>query len=82
MPAVHAVDAVEAIARCPILDPAVIVGGIVEPDARDIDVHAPISGFNAESVNAVGGSSRHRASLRFPRKGDEWVIESPTGASV
>ncbi len=80
VPAVHAVDAAEAIARCPILDPAVIVGGIVEPDARDIDVHVLHLGFQ-RGVRERGGRIITSSGVSaLSRKGDEWVIESPTGS--
>ncbi len=45
VPAVRAVSAAEAAGLCPVLDTAVVTGGILEPDARDIDVHALHSGF-------------------------------------
>ncbi|MBI5157761.1 MAG: FAD-binding oxidoreductase [Acidimicrobiia bacterium] len=45
VPAVHGVSADEAVARCPVLDSDVVAGGIIEPEARDIDVAALHLGF-------------------------------------
>jgi D-arginine dehydrogenase len=39
---------------CPVLDPAYVAGGLVEPDARDIDVHALHQGF-LRGIRARGG---------------------------
>jgi D-arginine dehydrogenase len=55
VPAVHGVSTAEALRLCPVLDPAVIHGGIIEPEARDIDVHALHIGFQ-RGTRARGGA--------------------------
>lgn len=54
---VRAVTADEAIAMCPVLDGDVVRGGIYEPDARDLDVHALHSAFQ-RGLRARGGQIR------------------------
>ncbi len=80
VPSVHAVDAAETIARCPILDPAVIVGGIVEPEARDIDVHVLHLGFQRGVRERGGRIITSSGVVALSRKGDEWAVESATGS--
>ena len=55
VPTVVALVTAQARERCPVLDPAVIAGGILEPDAMDIDVHALHLGYQrgARSRGAV-----------------------------
>jgi D-arginine dehydrogenase len=45
VPSVAAISTEEARRLCPVLDPEVVVGGILEPGALDIDVHSLHLGF-------------------------------------
>ena len=76
VPAVHGVDAAEAVARCPILDPAVIAGGIVEPEARDIDVHALHLGFQRGIRERGGRIVTSSGVTGLSPEGDGWVVET------
>jgi D-arginine dehydrogenase len=55
VPAVTGISAAEAVTRCPALDPDVVAGGIIEPEARDIDVAALHLGF-LRGIRARGGT--------------------------
>lgn len=54
VPTVRSATADEAADLCPVLDPEVVIGGIIEPHAHDIDVHALHSGF-LRGIRARGG---------------------------
>ncbi|HEX5630903.1 MAG TPA: FAD-binding oxidoreductase [Acidimicrobiia bacterium] len=74
VPAVREVSPAEAVGLCPVLDPAVVTGGVLEPDARDIDVHALHSGFLG-GLRSRGGrivTSAPVAGLR--RRGTGWEV--------
>jgi D-arginine dehydrogenase len=45
VPSVRELPVPELLEMCPVLDPAAIVAGIYEPDAKDIDVHALHMGY-------------------------------------
>ena len=54
VPSVRELSAAELLEMCPVLDPAVIVAGVFEPDAKDIDVHALHMGYR-RGVRQHGG---------------------------
>lgn len=54
VPAVHGISATAAVALCPVLDLDVVAGGIIEPEARDIDVAALHLGF-LRGIRVRGG---------------------------
>lgn len=74
VPSVHGVPTDEAVARCPVLDPEVIAGGIVEPEARDIDVHALHQGFQ-RGIRRRGGRIITSAGVEaLSPAGDGWRV--------
>ena len=74
VPAVHPVSAGEARERCPVLDPGVIAGGIVEPEARDIDVHALHLGFQRGIRSRGGRIVTSSGVTTLTRQGEGWEI--------
>jgi D-arginine dehydrogenase len=80
VPAVRPITAAEAVARCPVLDPAVITGGIVEPDAADMDVHALHTGF-LRGVRARGGRILTSAGVVALESGNGgWTVRTAAGS--
>lgn len=79
VPSVRDLSAEEVVALCPTMDPEVIVGGIYEPDARSIDVHALHDGFlrgarhrgaTIRTSAAVTGLTRTQGNWRVELGGD------------
>lgn len=78
VPSVGLLDAASALERCPVLDPAVVVGAVVEPDAMDIDVHALHTGYQ-RALRHLGGRILPRFGVvEAARSGERWVIGSGT----
>ncbi len=76
VPSVRRLDSVEATDLCPVLDPAVVVGGVLEPQAMDLDVHALHMGYQ-RGLRQRGGEIRSEFGLEnAERIGDDWVIRS------
>jgi len=76
VPSVRGLTATEAADLCPVLDPAVVVGGVLEPGAMDLDVHALHSGYQ-RGLRQRGGEIRSGFGLdAAERVGDHWVIRS------
>ncbi|HSG80493.1 MAG TPA: FAD-binding oxidoreductase [Acidimicrobiia bacterium] len=80
VPSVRLVDREEALSLCPVLDPDVITGGYLEPDAMNIDVHALHQGY-------LGRLRRHdgRIEVRSPvtglaQRGTTWHVTTPSGS--
>lgn len=79
VPTVRAVDTAEAREYCPALDPAVVVGGVLEPGAGDIDVHALHVGYQ-RGITARGGKVVTSARVTgFDRAGDGWLVHTAAG---
>jgi D-arginine dehydrogenase len=82
VPSVRGVDADEAAARCPVLDRSVIVGGVLEPDAADIDVSALHAAFQ-RGLKARGGRIVTNAEVVSMRRDDgRWAVETTAGSFV
>lgn len=76
VPTVHGVEGGEAVARCPVLDPERIAGGIVEPHAHDIDVHALHLAYQ-RGIRARGGSVVTGADVTaLHRSGSQWRVSA------
>jgi len=80
VPAVRRVDADEAIARCPALDRDVIVGGVLEPDAADIDVSALHASFLRGLGQRGGRIVTDAGVVGMRRNGGRWVVETTAGS--
>jgi D-arginine dehydrogenase len=78
VPAVHRISAAAALERCPVLDPAVIAGGIVEPEARDIDVHALHLGFQRGIRERGGRIVTSSGVIGLSPVGDGWIVDTGT----
>ena len=81
VPSVRRIDAGEALERCPALDPTVVAGAVLEPEAQDIDVDALLQGY-------LRAGRRHGARLiadarvtavRPAPQGGGWRITTPAG---
>jgi D-arginine dehydrogenase len=82
VPTVRALTGPEVVDLCPAMDGNVITGGIYEPEARSIDVHALHSGFlsGARSRGAeVRVAAMATAIDRTPRA---WAITTATGDTI
>jgi len=72
-------DAVDAIAMNPALDPGYVAAALYEPGAEDIDVHALHGGF-LRGMRARGGRLAVNAQVeRLARESGVWVAETPAG---
>ena len=66
----------EATALCPVLDPAVTAGGVLEPDAQDLDVHALHLGYQRD-LRERGGTLRTSTLVQAMRRiGAGWEIDT------
>ncbi|MEX2419448.1 MAG: FAD-binding oxidoreductase [Acidimicrobiia bacterium] len=79
VPTVAGVGGAEACALCPVLDPEVVAGGIFEPGAMDIDVHALHLAYQ-QAGRTRGARILTRSpvlSLRLTE--GSWTIATPDG---
>jgi D-arginine dehydrogenase len=74
VPSVRGLSAREAADLCPVLDPAEIVGGVLEPDARDLDVHALHMGYQRGIRRHDGEIRTGFAVDRLERRDEAWTI--------
>jgi len=69
-------DAAEARSLCPVLREDYVAGGLLEPDARGIDVAGTLDGF-LRGLRARGGVVRTRAEVvRIEPTGEGWEVEA------
>ena len=81
VPSIRMIGAEEAIELCPTLRPEYIGGGLLEPDAMDIDVAAVHQGF-LHALRARGGQLRtNREVVGLERSGTGWTVRA-TGESL
>jgi D-arginine dehydrogenase len=74
VPSVRGLDASEVMELCPVLDPDVVVGGVYEPDAMDLDVAVLDAGYQ-RTIRRNGGEIRTGAELEgAERSGDSWLL--------
>jgi D-arginine dehydrogenase len=79
VPAVLSAAAREVVAMCPVLDAAVIAGGIIEPHAHDIDVHALHTAY-LRGVRGRGGRILTSAGVTaLGRRGNRWTVQTAAG---
>nr|WP_301311707.1 FAD-binding oxidoreductase [Azospirillum lipoferum] len=79
-PSVERYDREQVLARAPFLRPDYVAGGVWEPDARDIDVHALHQGY-LRGLKARGGRVVTDAEVRaLTRKDGLWVVETTAGS--
>jgi D-arginine dehydrogenase len=80
VPAVRRVGVDEITRLCEVIDPTVIVGGFLEPDARSIDVHALHLGYQ-RGARARGAEIRVDARVvEIRRDGSTWNVITERGA--
>jgi D-arginine dehydrogenase len=80
VPTIRLVDQQEALSLCPVLDPDVITGGYLEPDALNIDVHALHQGY-LRWLRRLGGSIEVRSPVTgLERRRSTWHVTTPTGS--
>jgi len=79
VPTVRSAAAREVVAMCPVLDAAVIAGGIIEPHAHDIDVHALHTAY-LRGVRGRGGRILTSAGVTaLGRRGNRWTVQTTAG---
>jgi len=79
VPAVRALSAAEARAIVPVLRQERLIGGVLEPDARDIDTNALLQGY-IRAVRQQGGQVVPRAEVTgLERTGHGWMIRTRVG---
>jgi D-arginine dehydrogenase len=79
VPSVRRIDAAEALERCPALDPTVVAGAVLEPEAQDIDVDALLQGY-LRSARRHGGRLIAGARVTgLHRAGAEWQLTTTAG---
>ena len=77
--AVRRIDAAEAVALNPALNPGYVAAAIHEPAAEDIDVHALHSGY-LRGLRRCGGRLVTDAEVRaLSREGGKWVAQTRAG---
>lgn len=72
-------DADEILARVPVMRRDSLVGGVLEPGAMDIDVHALHWGFIRRFRHQGGTLVTDACVERIARSGDRWVVEDVRG---
>lgn len=79
-PSVERFDRAQVLARAPFLRPDYVAGGVWEPEARDIDVHALHQGY-LRGLKARGGRVVTDAAVRgLTRRDGLWVADTEAGA--
>lgn len=79
-PSVERFDRAQVLARAPFLRPDYVAGGVWEPEARDIDVHALHQGY-LRGLKARGGRVVTDAGVRgLERRDGLWVADTAAGA--
>jgi D-arginine dehydrogenase len=69
-------DTAEARSLCPVLREDYVAGGLLEPDAKGIDVAGTLDGF-LRGLRALGGTVRTRAEVvRVEPKSESWEVEA------
>ncbi|MEX2322962.1 MAG: FAD-binding oxidoreductase [Acidimicrobiia bacterium] len=82
VPTVRALTGAEVVALCPAMDGNVIVGGIYEPEARSIDVHALHSGFLRGARNRGAGIRVSAVVTAIDRTLRGWEIATAAGDTI
>ena len=73
-------DAAETLRLVPVLRPEVVAGGILEPDAMDVDAHGLHQGF-LRGLRARGGRLVVDGEVRSLSRADgAWLAETPAGS--
>ncbi|HEX6887055.1 MAG TPA: FAD-binding oxidoreductase, partial [Candidatus Nanopelagicales bacterium] len=80
VPGVRALTPEECVEWCPVLLPQLLSGGVLEPDAQDIDVMALHAAF-LRAVRAGGGQVlAHTPVVALERADGRWLVTTPEGA--
>jgi D-arginine dehydrogenase len=79
VPTVRPATAAETNNLCPVLDPEVIAGGIIEPQARDIDVHALHTAFLRGARQRGGRILTSTGVTGLGRAGNCWTVQTAAG---
>ena len=82
VPTLERLDAAGVLDRCPALDRAYVAGGVWEPDALDLDVHAIVSGY-LRGLRARGGTVQVSSRVvGAGRVGARWRLTTSSGEVV
>ncbi|MEN9418159.1 MAG: hypothetical protein RI988_1779 [Pseudomonadota bacterium] len=69
-------DAADTCARLPVLRPGCVAGGVYEPDASDMDVHAIHQGYLRGLRRAGGQLVCHADATSIEREGAHWLVHA------
>ncbi len=78
VPNIARLDASEALARCDVLRPERLAGGVLEPDAMDIDVHTLHQGFISGLRGRGGGLHTSSPVTGLERRSSGWQVQVGT----
>lgn len=72
-------DPAQVMAIVPVMRQELLAGGILEPEAADIDVHRLHQGY-LRGIREHGGEIRCNTTVaRIERAGDQWIVDTDTG---
>lgn len=74
VPSISRLQVSEAATRCPVLRPDRLAGGVLEPEAHDIDVHALHQGFIAGLRRRGGTITTSSPVIGLERAGSGWRV--------
>jgi D-arginine dehydrogenase len=78
-PSIHAISRSDAIDRVPVLRPDYLAGAFLEPNSREIDVHALLQGF-LRQARARGARIATDAAVRgIEWRDGRWTVETESG---
>jgi D-arginine dehydrogenase len=75
-PNAHLLDCAQSCAQVPVLRPAKVAGGVLEPDAADMDVHAIHQGYLRTLRRAGGAVVCDTAVKALHRRGHVWQVQA------
>ena len=77
VPSIARIDVADAAARCDVLRPDRIAGGVLEPEARDIDVHTLHQGFITGLRKRGGRLHTSSPVTNLEAVGSAWRVTTP-----
>ncbi len=79
VPSVRRLGAEEVRARVPVLRVDLTAGGVIEPDAMDIDTNALLQGYLGQFRQAGGQILLNAEVTGMARRGSNWILETQVG---
>lgn len=79
VPSIERLDATGCVKACPILRPDTVIGGVLEPNGADLDVHALHAGFLGGIRRRGGRVHTGSPVVGLERRGEAWLASTPSG---